>query len=217
MRVSPVVVCLIAVTASLLAVGTPQSQAASGAAQLDYVVFRDGEPVGRHVIEFNRQGDSTNVKITTHVAVKLAFITVYRFDHSGVESWKGNHLLSMKSETYDDGTSHQLSVTSEGDHLSVAADGTQSDAPAAILPASLWQAGTVHQSSLLNTLDGTVMRVSVRDEGEDLLNTDGKSFPAHHYKMSGGLQRELWFDKSNTLVRLQFAAKDGSNIVYQLR
>jgi hypothetical protein len=204
-------------SAPALAVGATQSPAASGPAQLDYVVFRDGEPVGRHVIEFNRLGDSTNVKITTHVAVKLAFITVYRFDHSGFESWRGNHLVVLKSETYDDGTSHRLSVTAEGDHLNVAADGTQSDAPAAILPASLWQAGTVHQSSLLNTLDGSVMRVSVRDEGEDLLNAGGKNFQAHHYKMSGGLERELWFDKSNTLVRLQFAAKDGSNIVYQLR
>ena len=217
MRISPFVLCLIAMSAPSLAVGTPQSQTASLPAELDYVVFRNGDPVGRHVVAFTREGDSTNVKITTHVAVKLAFITVYRFDHSGVKSWKGNHLLALKSETYDDGTSHRLSVTADGDHLSVAADGTQSDAPATILPASLWQAGTVNQSSLLNTLDGTVMRVSVRDEGEDLLNAGGKNLSAHHYKMSGGLERELWFDKSNTLVRLQFAGKDGSSIVYQLR
>ena len=173
--------------------------------------------MGRHVIDFNRQGDSTKVNITTHVAVKLAFITVYRFDHSGFESWKGNHLLALKSNTYDDGTSHQLAVSAAGDHLNIAADGMQSAASAAILPASLWQASTVRQSSLLNTLDGTVMRVAVQDEGEDRLTASGREVPAHHYKISGGLDRDLWFDQSNTLVRMQFAGKDGSDIVYQLR
>jgi hypothetical protein len=61
------------------------------------------------------------------------------------------------------------------------------------------------------------MRVAVQDKGEEIVNASGGRVPAHHYKISGGLDREVWFDGSNTLVRMQFAGKDGSNIVYELR
>lgn len=185
--------------------------------RLAYAVYRDGEPVGQHLIDFTRQGDSTSVRISTNVAVKVAFITVYRFEHQGFESWQGNHLVALKSQTNDDGTPHEISVSLEGDHLRVAADGSQGTAPAGILPGSLWNVGVVHQSSLLNTLDGTLMRVSVQDEGEDLVPTAGGKISAHHYKISGGLDRDVWFDGSNNLVRLRFAAKDGSDIVYVLQ
>lgn len=37
------------------------------------------------------------------------------------------------------------------------------------------------------------------------------------YTIAGGLDRDVWLGKNNTLVRVAFAAKDGSHIVYQLR
>ncbi len=75
----------------------------------------------------------------------------------------------------------------------------------------------IHQSTLLNTLDGTQMRVSVQDKGEDMVGARGTGVLAHHFTISGGLNRDIWFDKNNALVRVQFAAKDGSTIVYELR
>jgi hypothetical protein len=123
----------------------------------------------------------------------------------------------LRSKTNDNGTYHQLAVAVVGDHLQVGADGTTSDAPQAILPASLWNEGIVAQTTLLNTLDGRQMRVNVRDAGEEAVRAKGVKTPAHHYRMSGGLNRELWFDSSNTLVRVAFAADDGSHIVYELQ
>jgi len=105
----------------------------------------------------------------------------------------------------------------EGDHLRVAGDGAQRTAAATILPASLWNAGILRQQTLLNTLDGTQMRVSVQDKGDDTVRAGDANVPAHHFTISGGVNRDVWFDRSNRLVRVQFAAKDGSTIVYELR
>jgi Domain of unknown function (DUF6134) len=117
-------------------------------------------------------------------------------------------------QTNDDGTPHHLAVTRRGDHLKVAGDGAQRAAAATILPASLWNAG---KSTLLNTLDGTQMRVSVQDKGEEMVRAGGVRAPAHRFTISGGPNRDVWFNRNNTLVRVQFAAKDGSTIVYKLR
>jgi hypothetical protein len=178
---------------------------------------RNGENVGRHVIDISRNGDSTSVRISTNVVVKVAFIPVYRFEHQEMETWRGNQLVSLKSQTNDDGTAHHLAVIAEGDHLRVDGDGGEAMAAATILPASLWNAGIIYQSMLLNTLDGTQMRVAVADRGEEIVEAHGAQVPAHHFSISGGLNRDVWFDRSKTLVRVQFAAKDGSTVTYVLR
>lgn len=188
-----------------------------GPSRLEFAIVRDGENVGRHVIDFSRDGNSTNVRISTNVVVKVAFITVYRFEHQGLETWRGDQLVALRSQTNDDGTAHHVAVATEGDHLRVASDNNPAIAAASILPASLWNARVIYQSSLLNTLDGSQMRVAVEDKGEETVRAHGVPVSAHHFSISGGLNRDIWFDRSNTLVREQFAAKDGSNIVYELR
>ena len=214
----PLAIC--GLTLLLAAPGAPAS--AGGATQfarshLEFIVVRNDEAVGTHVIDFTRDGDTTNVKIATNVVVKMAFIPVYRFEHAGIETWKGNQLVGLRSRTNDDGTPHQLAVAAEGDHLRVAGDGSQAPAAAAIIPASLWNPGIVHQSVILNTLDGTQMRIAVVDKGEEMVEASGANVPARHFAISGGINRDVWFDRANTLVRVAFAGKDGSSIVYQLR
>jgi hypothetical protein len=207
---------------ALLSLAAPGATAAAGPAQfarshLEFIVVRNDEAVGSHVIDFSRDGDTTNVKISTNVVVTMAFIPVYRFEHAGIATWRGNQLVALRSRTNDDGTPHQLAVAAEGDHLRVAGDGSQATAAAAILPASLWNPGIVRQSTLLNTLDGTQMPITVLDRGEEIVQASGAEVPAHHFTISGGINRDVWFDRANTLVRVAFAAKDGSSIVYQLR
>lgn len=184
---------------------------------LEYAVLRDQEVVGAHVVDFSSSGNTTNVKVSTNVVVKVAFITVYRFEHAALETWQGNRLVSIRTRTNDDGTPHQLSATAEGDHLRVAADGSQGNVAGAIIPASLWNAAIVNQGSILNTLDGREMPISVADRGDETVRTGTGSVTARHYSISGGLDRDVWFDRTGTLVRVAFAAKDGSHIIYQLR
>lgn len=201
---------------------SPLHAAAAGAVRitrphLEYSVLRDQELVGAHVVDLSSSGNTTNVKVSTNVVVKVAFITVYRFEHAGLETWQGNRLVSIRTRTNDDGTPHQLSATAEGDHLRVAADGSQGSVGGAIIPASLWNAAIVNQGSILNTLDGREMPISVIDRGDEIVRAGGGNVTARHYTISGGIDRDVWFDRTNTLVRVAFAAKDGSHIVYQLR
>jgi hypothetical protein len=214
---TPISIIALALILSPVIPATAQGFAAVKRSHLEFIVVRNDEAVGSHVIDFARDGDTTSVKISTNVVVKVAFIPVYRFEHAGIETWKGSQLIALRSRTNDDGTPHQVAVASEGDHLRVAADGSQATAAAAILPASLWNASIVAQSTLLNTLDGSQMRVAVEDRGDEVVPANGTRVRARHYAISGGLNRDVWFDATNTLVRVQFAAKDGSNIVYELR
>jgi len=201
---------------AVLAVAMPEAHAAPSN-KLDYTVLRDGSEVGSHSISFERSGDTTTLNIATKIAVKVVFVTVYRFEHVAQETWKGDRLVSLQSKTNDDGTAHHVEATAGEGALVVNGDTKGQRVDSSIVPGSLWNIRAVKQSLLLNSLDGTQMQVSVKDVGDERIKVRGASAVAHHYRITGGLARDVWYDASQTLVRMQFAAKDNSTIVYELQ
>jgi len=87
----------------------------------------------------------------------------------------------------------------------------------AILPGSLWDLAIVHQQVVLNILGGSQMRIAVRDLGHETVPVGGRNIPARHCKITGDLERDLWLDARSALARVQFAGKDGSSIVDELK
>lgn len=184
---------------------------------LVFAVIRDGSEIGTHELDFRNTDNGMQVDITTKVAVKVAFITAYRFEHEGHEIWQGDRLIHLWSRTNDDGTKHVLEAVAHGSQLQVIGDGKEAAANPDIIPASLWNVGILRGGAILNTLDGSRMKVSVADLGPETINARGASVAARHYKISGELEREVWYDSQNTLVKIHFVAKDGTGIDYVLR
>ncbi|OHC74168.1 MAG: hypothetical protein A3G18_08270 [Rhodospirillales bacterium RIFCSPLOWO2_12_FULL_58_28] len=183
---------------------------------LNFTVMREGDAIGTHVMKFRQNGDVLNVDIVTDVAVKLAFITVYRFEHKGVEGWNNGNLLVTSTVSNDDGTNHVLKAQAEGDQLVVNGNGEVHKTPVGIMPASLWNPEIVKHNVLLNTLHGKHMKVTVDDLGDESVTVKGASVAARHYVINGELERELWFDKAGTLVQVRFKGEDKSEILYVL-
>ena len=205
------------VFAALLGAGlAAQPAQALPAGPLDFTVMRDGSKVGTHLIDVTRDAGETRVDIETEVAVKLAFVTLYRFEHEGHEVWRNGHLVQIRSKTDDDGTAKSLQGEMNGKGLKVDGSAQRFVADPAIIPASLWNMDIVEQSRILNTLDGSEMEVSTRLIGEESVEVHGKTVSARHYSMSGQLQRDVWFDADGTLVQVRFKGSDNSDIRYVL-
>jgi hypothetical protein len=205
-----------AATAALVALGSANLARAADS-ELEFTVLRNGDPIGSHEIDVTERDGKTMVDIETEVAVKLAFVTLYNFDHEGHEVWQDGHLVSYRSKTDDDGTDKALNAKLDGDALAVEGSASRHRSVPTIIPASLWNPATVGQSKLLNTLDGSEMAVSVADKGMENVDVRGQQVPARHYVLTGELQRELWYDASGRLVKVRFAASDGSDIQYVLK
>lgn len=199
---------------ALLPLAAPASAAVPPNGRLSFAVFRDGSQVGEHQLTFRKQNGNLAVDISTKIAVKVAFITAYRFEHEGHEVWHGDRLVRLWSKTNDDGTHHVLDAEAANAGLEIHADGHDADAPATIIPASLWNEGILQGGRILNTLDGSRMAIQVADLGPDAVFVKGSKETAHHYAITGDLQRELWYDSNHVLVRVRFKAKDGSTIEY---
>lgn len=204
--------------ATVIAATVLAGQAA--AKTLSYTVLRDGQNIGTHSFDINQNGATTEVDIKTDIKVKVLFVTAYKFEHTSKEMWANGQLMSINSTTDDDGTPKALKVAANGAKLTI--DGTvkgqerRQHADAPIIPASLWNPEIVKQTQILNTLDGTIMSVSVEDKGLSEVEAGGAKQQAHHYAITGELTRELWFTPAGDLVQIRFPDKTGTEIVYTL-
>lgn len=204
--------------AAIIATTTFQAQAANKT--LSYTVQRDGKNIGTHTYNISDRGDETLVEVTTDIKVKVLFVTAYKFIHASKEVWKNGQLVSLSSTTDDDGTAKELNAAAAGSKFTLdskvkgAERRQHADGP--LIPASLWKRDIVTQSRVLNTLDGTVMKIDVEDMGQDTVQAGGADVQAHHYSITGELTRELWFNAAGDLVRIRFPDKTKTEIVYAL-
>lgn len=167
--------------------------------KLNFDVVRKGKDIGDHSYQFSGQRGAFTVKVATDIAVKVPLIrtTVYSFQHASLETWKGGKLQNISSKTNDDGEAHQLDTASKG-----------------VLPASLWNDDIVRSGKLLNTVDGKMMKVRVADLGMENVKTRRGAVSAHHFRLSGDLARDLWYDADGNLAQVAFKADDGSTVTY---
>jgi len=178
----------------LAAASLPQS------GRLDFDVIRKGKDIGDYGYRFSGTDKAFLVQVSTKVVVKIPIvhITAYSFNQSSTETWKNGKLAGLKSSTNDDGTPHELNT------------GTSP-----LLPASLWDMDIVHAKKLLNTIDGSVMAVKTADLGSESVPVSGGKITAHHYRISGDLNRDVWYDAHGNLARVVFKGDDGSTVTYK--
>jgi len=182
---------------------------------LNFTVMRNGEPIGTTTMRISRDGDETVADIVTHIQVKIAYITVYRYDQSETERWVDGKLVAMRSLTDDNGTVHKVSATRSGDVLSVNVDGKVAEVDPAIIPVSLWNASLMRTTIAINPQDGTLTPVSVVDHGEEPLFLHGRPTTGHHYSIRTSFPQDVWYDQQHQLLKVELRGSDGSRIQYQ--
>lgn len=185
---------------------------------LDFTVVRDGTDIGTHRLTFRQNGNRIEMDIATRIAVKIAFVTVYRFEHDGHEVWENGKLVEMRTKTHDDGTDHMLQVVRGADgNYQVTADGKSFSADGSLVPASLWNPEFIRTGKLMNSILGTPLKIAVAYKGEEQVDVHGRKVKAKHYSMTGDFARELWYDDHWVLVHMELKGKDGSPVTYVLR
>src|SRR3546814_18656765 len=86
------------------------------------------------------------------------------------------------------------------------------EAPGSILPASLGQPETTKAKALLDTIDGGGKTVDCRDLGEEAGPVAGAETAARHFRLTGEIERDVWYDANCAIARVTLRGRDGSRI-----
>jgi len=201
-----------------------------------FAVYRNGQQIGTHTLAFQHSGDQRAVATSIDFSVKALGMTVYRYAHRGNEVWKGATLQSIDTKTDDNGKQFTMRAQHDGKGLTVERKGADTafgtavndqglkqnetvreTLPAGVLPSTHWNLNQVKQSVLLNTQYGTPSKVKIVDLGRETIKTSSRSIQATHYRYSGDITLDQWFDDRGRWVKAAFKAFDGSEIEYILQ
>lgn len=180
--------------------------------KLDYVVNRDGDQIGTHVITFRRKGERLLVDTNVDVAVKLAFITLYRFAKRAREVWKDGRVVGYRVTVNDNGNIIEASAKANGTKLLLDGPNGKAVAPLGTMVSGYWSIDTVTQKALIDSEEGRLRPVEFKGGEEQTIDIKGRSFKARYYRLTGALVREVWYDAKGLLLKMRAIARDGSVI-----
>ncbi|AWK86876.1 DUF6134 family protein [Azospirillum thermophilum] len=199
-------------TAAALALAAP---AAAAARTLSYQILMGDDPIGTEEVKLDQQGDQTKVTVTATTRVKVLFIN-FRYDHQREELWKGSTLQSLRGKTDDDGTPHVMELTRQGSGYVMTVDGKSSELPGNALPLTLWTPEVLKHPLLLSVIDGARYTVNSQTVGKETVEAGGKAQEATRHRISGEVDRELWYAADGTLLKTRFK-RSGYDITYVLK
>ena len=200
-----VAVCLSTVTGTV-------ARADAKVTVLNFAVTRNGEQIGSTTLKLQHNGEQTIAETATNVQVKIAFLTVYRYEQRLTERWVGGRLDALSAVTDDNGHIHRVSATRSGDRLTVNADGRISQVDPAMMPANLWNVSLVRMTTAFDSKDGSVMPISVVDRGHEQIVVQGRALTAHRYSIRTTIPQEVWYDGDQRLLKVELRGSDGSTI-----
>jgi Domain of unknown function (DUF6134) len=172
-----------------------------------FEILVNGKPAGTSTTRITEAEDGlTNV--CTDAVVTLNYIVyTYRYEFHGQEVWQGNRLVSVEDHAVDGGT--QLATTARAD-LRGSVIETHGKGPVTgpvlSMTTSYWRAPEGQKGCALKLLDadqGTVHAVRIDDITAEHIVIDSNQLECTHYRLSGDLVADLWFDAQHRLVRQQ--------------
>lgn len=170
---------------------------------LDYDIRKEGEPIGREQVRINQQDGAATVEVQTRTRAKVLFME-FHYDHSRREEWRDGALVRMVADTDDDGTRSRLEVSRSPSGWTLAVNGQPSQRAGDLLPLTLWGRAVLDKRELFSVIDAKPYRVKVEPLGAETLSIGGRPVSAEHFRMTGDVERDLWYGADGYLVRATF-------------
>jgi hypothetical protein len=184
--------------------------------RLDCVVLRDGDPIGTDVSEFTRDGARLIVRTHTDIAVKVLYVTVYRFHSDVEEQWIDGQLVALTARANDDGTRKAVDLRSDATPdpqvQQVSTNGKVVTIAPGVMPSSFWSPASLQKTTIIESLTGESFDVIVKPAGIERVQIGGRAVEARRFVVRGGLNRDLWYAPDGQLLKIEFDADDGSRI-----
>ena len=175
-----------------------------------YTLSRNGDVVGQQRMDLTHDYGKLTVVTDVLLDVKFLGFNLYGFRQHVEEVWQDGALLSLISDSDDDGTPKKVSMARQGERLVGDYNGRSRDVSAKLVTSTFWNVDAVQQKVILDCFKGKERDVTIEDRGETTVKLATGEVKARHFVVQGELARELWYDADGILVSGQMVAKDGS-------
>jgi hypothetical protein len=180
-------------------------------------LIREGNTIGTHVLTFARLDNGLDVHIAVDIAVGIGPLVLFRYTLRGLEEWRNGVVVHLDATTNDNGTPVQMRADRDAQGLWV--EGSQAPrylAPPDALPATHWNMAEL-RAPWINPQGGRLLHPVVQLVGPRPVTLEGgRTEAVTEYALSGDAKLDIWYNASRQWSGLCFAAKDGSEVRYEL-
>jgi hypothetical protein len=183
--------------------------------KLSFRALRNGSTLGTHELTFTGDAASLTVDIAVDYAVKLGFITVFRYRLRGREIWSDGRLMSVTVDTNDNGKPAFMRLARETDGMMVEGSGAKRyRAPDHVHVATHWKKAPL-EGPVINPQNGELLQCTVVSCGPArVADSAGRLHDAERFALKGSMPLDLWYDSNDLWVALQAKVRDGSTVSY---
>jgi len=185
-----------------------------------FAILRDGNEIGRHDVRFRAAATGLEVSTDIDIAIKVAFITAFRFAQEARDHWQDGLLIESRAVTNDNGTNSETRLVARGDDLSVEGGvlnrtlqvplGTMTDI-------AVWNLDFVRQRALLDLQRAQLTGVLARHAGSEEIDVGGSRIAAERYTINAesGRNGDIWYDAAGNWVKGTMVIR-GERLDYRL-
>lgn len=188
------------------------------AAQLwKFRVFLDDQEIGKHTFKLTPVDDMTHIEIRANFDVYFLFFHAYSYRHTNYETWNGQCLESIRSETDDNGIPHYVTGEYKEQKFHIRTAEYVQTVEGCINTFAYWNPAFLKNDYLLNAQTGELMPVSVDFLGEEIILVRGKLMAAKRYRLiSDDFTIDVWYSDSDEWIALNSTTSDGNTLRYQI-
>jgi hypothetical protein len=184
-----------------------------------FTVAVDDKPAGscRMTIQ-KREDGSVAVSAEADINVRL-LVLKYKYTFRGSEVWKDGRLQSFESNTNDNGKKFSVAATAGRDGTSVRSGGREVLVRGDVWLTTYWHLPPKNARgqtlALVDADTGKLLNAQLEHVGDEQIPVAGNVVKATRYRVSGAVKANLWFDKTDRLVR-QHLIVDGHTTLLEL-
>ncbi len=171
---------------------------------LTYRVSADDSEIGSLIVTFAPSGADLTVRTQVSISFNVAFVTVFRYEHEAVETWRDGRLIAFTSETDDDGKPHRVDGFATEDGFQINGQEGTYHAPADVMSASYWNRDILNRTLLFDPQDGELHSQTIHGSGRETIRAGGRPIRAIRYDITAKQRGFVWYEDSGRWLASAF-------------
>ena len=183
-----------------------------------FKILVDGKERGKLKMTVGRRDDHEIMTSEAEVRVNY-FVYNYVYTSRGTEIWKAGRLRKFNNTANYNGKHYAVQAVAKENGLAVKVNGQERVAHPDIWLTSFWRLPAAkfrNQSVPLMDADkGHDIQGKLKYVGMSPINVGGKMQKCAHYRVTGGIEADLWYDQQDRMVR-QESVESGHSTTMEL-
>lgn len=170
-----------------------------------YVIKHDSRgDIGRVVNTVRVNGETVTIRSRERIEVKVLGLVAYRQSADRRETWAGATLTGFTGRTDADGKVSTVRAARSGGSLAIDSSNGPRSASGMVAPANPWRIEAMAAGKLLDVVAGDIKAVTITEIGAARIKVAGRSVTTRHFRISGSMRREVWYDGTGVAVKMRF-------------